>query len=159
METCTFDEVLEDALLEFRHERWIRVDYTHLDFSRFSVAVLWLISQSDEYFVWTTELLRRHPLKDDQLDLAEMNRTYDYLFRMGRTLVWWFRPWWFPTYRRSSNGECQPTHAKLSSCMSLSSCGVGFLHVQGAVRPYNGSSRQVLTISTEHSLHWVHSCP
>ena len=67
------------------------MNHAHLDFTKFSVAVLWLISQADEYFVWTSELFRRFPSRDDQCELARENRTYDHLFSMGRTLVWWFR--------------------------------------------------------------------
>ena len=66
METYSYEEVLFNALQEFNFERWERVNHTHLDFTKFSVAILWLISETGEYFVWTVELFRRFPTKPEQ---------------------------------------------------------------------------------------------
>ena len=61
METYSYEVVLFNALLEFKHEQWVKVNDTHLDFTKFSVAVLWLISEASEYFVWMAELFRVSP--------------------------------------------------------------------------------------------------
>jgi len=86
METYTFEEVIENALMEFKLELWVPIRRTSVDWTQFSVAVLFLIAESSTYFCWTAELFRRADKKHRETDLMNYQQTYQNLFPYGRAL-------------------------------------------------------------------------
>ena len=69
METYAYEEVLENALQEFKLELWVPIHGTSVDWTQFSVAVLFLVAESAVYFCWTAELLRRMDKKSRETEL------------------------------------------------------------------------------------------
>jgi len=76
METYTFEEVMGNALQEFKLELWVPVRRTSVDWTQFSVAVLFLIAESSTYFCWTAELFRRADKKHRETELMNAQQTY-----------------------------------------------------------------------------------
>ena len=76
MQTYTFEEVITNASLEFKLELWVPVRRTSVDWTQFSVAVLFLVAEASTCFCWTAELFRRTEKKNKDLDLMKDKRTY-----------------------------------------------------------------------------------
>jgi len=87
----TADEVMPNAFEEFRLERWHHVRRTSVDWTQYSVAILYLISEASTFFCWTAELLRRAETVGQEQDLMTDQLTYHNLFKYGRSLVYWLR--------------------------------------------------------------------
>ena len=137
MPTYEFKEVLDNALLEFNLEIWRQVRRTTVNWTQFSVAVLYLIAESSTYYCWTAELFRRCDCCARERDLMGESPTYRNLIRYGRSLVYWLR-------------HCQrtnPNHGGFQRIEELWRAGVTGL-IQNS--PYNSPSVLAILISCMH---------
>ena len=83
METYAYEEVLENALQEFKLELWVPIRRTSVDWTQFSVAVLFLVAESSMYFCWTAELLRRTNKEFRETELMDDQLTYHFSHMVG----------------------------------------------------------------------------
>ena len=73
------ETVEKNALLEFKLDFWKPVKLTSVNITEYSMAILKLLSEADDLFCWTAELLRRTEYRRDEEILKDRIDTYLHL--------------------------------------------------------------------------------